>query len=1081
VRTKHARRQQWWKIVLCAVMPMLAWAGPVPPNDAVQAYIRANPTLVVGVYDSGWPPFEFLENGQMRGLGPQLLSQLATTLGMQVQYRRYPDWAHVLDAACRSEIDVVMNIAGEADAPRCMLYTRAYASSPLALVGRQGDLRASDDPDLTALRVVTEQGFLTGAQVRARFPAARQQTAPTTREALQRVADQQADVYIGNAHVASYLVHRQPMQGIGLLRPSDLPPEELRLGVPASKPALLDALEQALAALPNAQRAALGAQWLNAPVWSEPAREALSQAERRVLATPLKIGFAPNAAPLSFATADGQPSGLAGDYLQRLRGAGATLQPQTSHDWYDVREKMRSGRLDAVMGVPADSTYLGEDWVFSQPFLVVPNVIVTAARSGTVLQLGDLAGKRILLSDPDRLRSKVLQGAPQARIVPARSIEQALQRLQAGEADAYIGNLAAVERLLRERFPGQLQIIAPAGFNDALSLAVRRSHAPLATTFDRLLQQMGPREREALRNDWLAVDYPRGTDWRSVARWAVPLALILCTALLMYALGYWRLRREGQGRRRLEQRLEEVTDNLPAVVYQMHRHADGSVVFPYIAGDLRALFGIDKAEAMQSPQSLLDCIEPADRDAVRQAIEDAARGFLPLAFEFRTAPQGQTCWVRSQAQPYASDAGTVTWSGYWVEVTQAREQSDALLQAKAAAEEAVDAKARFLAVMSHEIRTPMSGVLGMLEILSSTRLQPPQRAQLEHAETSAQALSGMLDDILDYAKIDAGALRLEPLPLPLRPMLEALQLQYAGRARDKGLQLQLQVDPRLAAVHEVDGLRLRQVLGNLLGNAIGATRHGTVTLRVEVLEDGSSASLQQLRLLVLDTGEGMDAQQLQAALEPLLHSGPSLPRGMGGVGLGLSISLRLVQLMGGTLVVRSVAGSGTEVEVELPLPVASDDDLAAAEPGADAVPPLPAALRHAHVLVLEDHPVAQAMMAWRLERLGVQHTVVGDGRQGLQQVAAGPVDLVIADCHMPVMDGYVFTRLLREREGRTGGARLPVLALTASLLEEDRRRCRDAGMDEVLHKPLSLAALRACLLQWLARDEGQPPAPGAPR
>jgi len=784
----------------------------------------------------------------------------------------------------------------------------------------------------------------------------------------------------------------------------------------------------------------------------------------------LRVGFPPNAPPLSFADARGQPSGLARDYLQLLDQAGVTLVPETSHDWYDLREKMRGGRIDAVMAVPDDSRYLGKDWVFSQPFISVPNVIVTRRGSNTVDMAG-LSGKRILLSDPERLRAQVLQSAPGARIIAARSAEQALQRLLDGEAQAYIGNLALVDRLLRQGLSGKLRIAAPAGFNDQLSLAVKREHAWLATRFDQLLQDMGPRERERLRDGWLAVDPPADTRWGTVARWGAAILLALLAALLVHALGCWRLKREVAGRRRLERRLAEVTHNLPAIVYQMRRAPDGRLDFPYVAGDMQPLFGIERQQAMASARAVMACIDERDRADVEAAIKHAARDFLPLVLEFRTLATSPPRWVRSQAQPYAATAGTVTWSGYWVDVTDARAQADALQQAMVVAEQAAEAKARFLATMSHEIRTPMSGVLGMLEMLAHSSLQPGQRSQLVEAEAAAQALRQMLDDILDYAKIDAGALQLDPLPLPLRPLLESLHRQFAPAAAARGLPLRLDVDPRLAAAHEADGLRLRQVLNNLLGNAIRFTDEGEVALRVEVLE-GSADSLQELRIQVIDTGVGIDGETLQALFQPFAINDVPPQRDAGGAGLGLALCQRLVQLMGGRLQVHSVPGAGTEVDVLLELPVASNDDLAATVPGPGGVPPLPVGLRHARVLVLEDHPTAQAMMAWRLQQLGVDHAVASDGREGLQLLSSSLFDMIITDCRMPVMDGYAFTRLLREREERQGDRRLPVVALTASLLEEDLRRCRDAGMDEVLTKPLSLVHLRQCLLRWLPAQVG---------
>ncbi|TIK64715.1 transporter substrate-binding domain-containing protein [Stenotrophomonas maltophilia] len=1048
--------------------------GLLPLSPLQREYLVAHPTIVVGQYDSGWPPFESLRDGEQVGLGPDYLSHLARQLGVKVEARRYPDWTSVLDAACRGEIDVVMNVGLSADRTRCMVYTAAYSEAPLALVGRPDDLRASDMPDLDGLRVVIEQDFLTGPQVRARFPRARQLVANDTLSALQMVIDDKADVYIGNAFVATELIASRRLQGVALLRPSDLPPERLHFGIPNSKQPLAEALDLALAATSQAQRDALAQRWLSPPHWSASAQLALSQAEKRVLEQPLMIGFAPNAAPLSFTGEDGRPSGLASEYLQRLMQAGANLKVENSHDWYEVREKARRGELQAVMGIPVDSRYLGPDWVFSQPFISVPNVIVVRSDGESLLGLADLQGKRVLLSDPERVRGYVQQQAPQARIIAARSAEQALQRLLEGEADAYVGNLAVVDHLLRSRFPGRMQVAAPAGFNDQLALAVDRRHAALATTFDRLLLQMTPRKREALRSAWLAVEYRNGVDWSNLLRWGVPVLMVLLTALLVHGVGHWRLRREVAGRRQLEQRLAEVTDNLPAVVYQARRDADGTLSFPFIAGDLPALFGITRQQAEQDARVLLERVEQEDRARILHSIEQAAHQFAPLILEFRLRSDGEGVrWVRSQAHPYAAEEGAVIWSGYWVDVSEARMQADALAAAKADAEQAAEAKSRFLATMSHEIRTPMSGVLGMLEVLAHSPLDSEQQRILGVIEDSAQMLRQILDDILDYSRLEAGALRLEPVPQPLRPLLESVCRLMSAQASARGLELHVQIDPQLAAAHEVDGVRLRQIVFNLLSNAIKFTARGEVRLQLEVLGPTADDGSQPLCLSVTDTGIGIAPEQLQHLFAPFTQAGAYIQRDHGGTGLGLSICQRLVQMMGGELELHSTLGEGTRAEVRLALVEAGRGDVEALVAEQEQAALLPPALREARVLVIEDHPTNQAMMAWRLQQLGVPHVLLGDGQQALDRLSSEAFDLVITDCRMPVLDGFGFTRLLREREGRTGQPRLTVLALTASVLDDDARRCREAGMDEVLAKPLSLATLRTALLRWLPQAQGQ--------
>lgn len=1041
-------------------------AAALSPRQA--EWIERNPTILLGLYDSGWPPYESVQNGEPKGLGYDYLMLLSRQLGLDVQVRVYRDWAEVLDAACRGEVDVVMNIALTPGRTRCMVYTSPYAEAPLALVGRPGDTRASADPDLTGLRVVTEQEFLTSEQIRSRFPGARRVVASNTAAALEMVAQGKADIYIGNAHVANAIISDRKLEGITLLRPSDLPPERLHFGVPNARQPLAEALDAALATLPDSQRDIIAKRWITPLQWSAQSRLVLSEAESRVLATPLRMGYAPQASPLSFVDASGEPSGVAGDYLRQLRMVGAQLNRVPAHDWFEVRDQMRRGTVDVVMGMPNDAHYLGDDWVFSQPFISVPNVVVTPNNSRAVLGLSDLDGRTILLSDPDRLRGYILPYAPKARIVPARSVEQALARLANGDADAYVGNLAMVDRVIREFHPARLHVAAPAGFSDQLSLAVKRQYAPLATTFDRVLTNLTPREHAAIRGDWLLAEYRSGLDWRSVARWAVPLSLILLTAMIVHGWGYLRLRREVSMRRGLEKRLAEITDNLPAIVYQARRESDGRVTFPYITGDLHSMFGVSTVEVMRDDTLLEAQIDTRDREAITEAMTQAARNFTPLDLEFRTSPHGVVRWVRTRALPYATADGAVLWSGYWVDVTEARAQADALAAAKSDAERATAAKSNFLATMSHEIRTPMSGVLGMVEALSHTKLDGEQRRIIGVIEDSAQMLRQILDDILDYSRIEAGALPLEPQPVALRSLLDNVQQLLSPQASSKGLDLSLEVDPDVAAQHLVDGMRLRQVVFNLLSNAIKFTNRGRVGIALKV--ERSDDMAQTLRLTVTDTGIGISPEQRERLFKPFAQADVAITRHYGGTGLGLSICQRLVGLMRGRLDMHSIPGQGTRVDVVLSLPrVPGGDGDADVQHGTDGVQPLPSGQARRRVLVVEDHPTNQALMRWRLQQLGLQHELAVDGEAALALLDASSFDLVITDCRMPVMDGYTLTRRIRERERGTG-RHLPILALTASALAEDLQRCREAGMDDLLAKPVALATLRRALRRWLPSD-----------
>ncbi|MGC1547545.1 MAG: ATP-binding protein, partial [Rhodanobacter sp.] len=522
--------------------------------------------------------------------------------------------------------------------------------------------------------------------------------------------------------------------------------------------------------------------------------------------------------------------------------------------------------------------------------------------------------------------------------------------------------------------------------------------------------------------------------------------------------------------RRVEKRLAEVTDNLPAVVYQIRRAPDGSLSFPFIAGDMQPLFGVTVEQATRSERDLFMRVHPEDQPLLQEALEHAAEAFEQIAIDFRAMTDQGWRWVRSRARPHHSHDGVLSWSGYWIDVTEARAQSEALVAAKAAADSAAAAKGDFLATMSHEIRTPMSGVLGMLEVLAHTRLDSEQQHVLETIEDSAQMLRQIIDDILDFSKIEAGALALDATPIQLRQVIDNVQQMLSAQAAVKQLRLTNHIDDTVGYMHLADGIRLRQILFNLLSNAIKFTERGGVTITLTLLEDGSQT--QRLRLSVADTGIGISAEQQERLFRPFSQAEMSTSRRFGGTGLGLSICLKLVQLMGGEITLDSAPQQGTRVDITVTLPLVADGSKAHEAMGLTDreqrnASTAPLGRADVRVLVVEDHPTNQALMRWRMQQLGLACDVAGDGSAALAALRASKYDLVITDCRMPIMDGYAMTRELRREEANSTRLRLPVIALSASAVNGDIERCTEAGMDDFLVKPVTLAALRLAIIRWL--------------
>ncbi len=1014
-----------------------------------QSWLTNHPLVSVGG-SPDWTPFNFTnKKGEYSGIANDYLQLIAEKTGLSFDINIAP-WEINLQKAKENRIELLGAVYYTDERAQFLNFSTPYFEVLDFFFIREG-LAAKTLEDLNGMRVAVPKGYAHIEFLQKQFPKIKVVTVNTFSQAIDAVLEQRAELLYDTYGSLMYTFSKKGINTIIPFKSTGyLGEKHIHIATSKALPELASIIQKGLDAISEEERSSISNKWFGKQEPQAPSIQ-LSLSEKEWLRSHPIIRFTgdPNWLPYEAFDQQGNYVGIVADYLKIIQQRlGIKLVITPTNTWSESLDKVKNKEIELLSAtnavLPAHLTYTGS-------YLSSPIVIIMDKEQPYVDNLNQIKTQRIAVIDNYGNLGEVVKQYPHIHFKTVKTLKDGLTAVSTGRVDALLATLAQASYQISEMGINNIRVVGKTDFDTQLAFGVRKEFSPLLPLINRALNSISLDEKQQIANKWGKQEYIEKVDYRLLIQVATFSFLVILFTL------YWnrKLAKEVHLRKAAEQQTKILIDKIPLQI--IVTSIDGRILSanPQTLNDHEVL-----RKDLKKHNMLQFYKNPDDRKAVLKEIAEKGKveqKIIPIQKangEVRSMMLSITPITYQEAPAFLAIA---------VDMTKRLELEKTLGEAKEYAEAASHAKSEFLANMSHEIRTPMNAILGFTGLLNEQIKDPHLKSFINTIQSAGNNLLVLINDILDLSKIEAEKLHIEKHPCNPSTLINELADIFRLKLAEKNIGLLLVIDPKIPNSLHLDEARLRQVLLNLVGNAIKFTEKGSIEIQLKTSNEDVIHSTLDLLVSVKDTGIGISEKQQELIFQAFEQSSGQDSLQYGGTGLGLSISRRLVEMMGGTLSLNSQLGQGsTFTATLLAVDVASLTPDSPDNNQGPAVEQSRITFMPASILIVDDVKDNRDLLIASFADSNLHITSAENGLEALKLTERQPFDLILMDIRMPVMDGYEAAEKIKQ------SSNVPIIALTASVMVDEFERLKSKHFDGYLRKPVLKADLVELLSTFLA-------------